>query len=1307
MSEAVERLFDFWEMFEIFSNLPEVEMLNEKGEKASASLINKRLKTGKNEIYREPNMAWKKRYNSANIIKEKQFFFCQSQLGVTKKDKIIEKIIKKLGITIQKNTEEYDHIENDWLYLFSVVANSENMIIGIPQDGASDNEDNVEKTEASYLAVKIKPFWFYLSKFLNNEKKQLSAKYIMNDIQEFNERFTEKFGSYYNDYNYWIIDTSFVIKLAGFWKSEKNPFLFYIEKRNEKGNHNLKVVVYDGVIKELDTLKDMGGKGEPEEIENRKKYARRGLGWIEELQEKCEKNVETIYYTHRLFDDDRSKVEFDGFHRKLKPESKIDDVDKAVIRISKYAINKFSPDQVILLTTDTTMKLWASELGIFSTGLLPHVYERKQKGLSEDIAKEMITFSLQWLKLDDLLGLTADDFEYPIVSSGKIIDKKYLFSEVDRYINEPPSFFISELELAKNNFGKNITLKHYIKGNPKSRKLNKDTERMILSPENIPPARWLSESWAKPFFNQALALSEVYRKFLRQDESGIASVNGPPGTGKTTILRDIIANIVTHRAYYLAKDIIDGRKILEKSDSAFGKIYRFSNRRLCDYNVVVASSNNNAVENISKELPLIDKVAEYKDKLADEPILAYFADCMQDSEKGARYWSPISVALGKKENLNKVKRNYIKKLGLMLKYLGKTEYEFKSKSEKEKKEAREKSEKLKALINSINLKQYAEDFLKLHNEIESIKRLIPFDKLIESESYSLKDYYESENRQFEIVSDEYMKLKDKANLLRSELHEISKRARKKTIDIENYKQSNRFSLRLSKIPILKSLTFVKKTLEEIQQLEEQASSLTKQKRQFENEAEELKDRLSFNEDMFYSKKQIKNQAARLFKSLRIDNLDDRESDILSVPNAIYNYPDKEKQLFTPYAQENFEQKRKELFFKALKLHYAFVLKNREKIKDNIDHFFAVLSNENGVFKKVKESGVGVVSDFWTAFSFVTPVISTTFHSVTNMFAVLDKPNTIGFAIIDEAGQGIPYYAAGLLMRAVRAIVVGDPLQIEPVVKMPASLRDALAKGLNAKEIANGLDLQNEGMIVPGMEHAIQVSGRGYIDTSVQVLADRASSVQSVIKRDNYEIPIGMPLRIHFRCKEPAFGIANAIAYSNTMIHGKKTETKGKGIYVNVDTNNTGWLSKNISADEIKMARKFLEKYKNRLSDVYVISPFVGIKDSKVRKELMNIENIGTIHTFQGKENKIVIIILGGATDGAIKWATRKPNLLNVAITRSQEQVIVIGNKNRWSENGGEMANQIFTLLDYQPFPQDLFLQGEEEVNLMRGSLQKI
>ena len=105
-------------------------------------------------------------------------------------------------------------------------------------------------------------------------------------------------------------------------------------------------------------------------------------------------------------------------------------------------------------------------------------------------------------------------------------------------------------------------------------------------------------------------------------------------------------------------------------------------------------------------------------------------------------------------------------------------------------------------------------------------------------------------------------------------------------------------------------------------------------------------------------------------------------------------------------------------------------------------------------------------------------------------------------------------------------------------------------------------------------------------------------------------------------------------------------------------------------------------YKDRFKDVYIISPFVGITFDDVKRKFKGVPkgNVETVHTFQGKENKIVIILLGGQRDGAIKWATRKPNLLNVAVTRSKEEIVIVGDIEKWMKNGGDMFKRIVGLL---------------------------
>lgn len=72
------------------------------------------------------------------------------------------------------------------------------------------------------------------------------------------------------------------------------------------------------------------------------------------------------------------------------------------------------------------------------------------------------------------------------------------------------------------------------------------------------------------------------------------------------------------------------------------------------------------------------------------------------------------------------------------------------------------------------------------------------------------------------------------------------------------------------------------------------------------------------------------------------------------------------------------------------------------------------------------------------------------------------------------------------------------------------------------------------------------------------------------------------------------------------------------------------------------------------------------------------KNIGTVHTFQGKEAATVILCLAASNvrnkSGGIRWINSKPNLINVAITRAKRHLFVIGNYKDWG--GGEVTEEL-------------------------------
>lgn len=217
------------------------------------------------------------------------------------------------------------------------------------------------------------------------------------------------------------------------------------------------------------------------------------------------------------------------------------------------------------------------------------------------------------------------------------------------------SFFIKDLEKIIANYNEKTlpkAFKQYLEGslNNYSERINVfndiDILKTNLLPSNIPDGCWPSEYTLS--LMQQFAVNTIFNELNDENQAGLFSVNGPPGTGKTTLLRDIIAPIIVTRAKELLK--------IETPSKAFKKIgeieatNKFTSfiyepiKSITNGGIVIASSNNGAVENISKELPLKKEVSEiYSNKIS------YFKDVAEGCIHKDN-WGIISAVLGNKEN---------------------------------------------------------------------------------------------------------------------------------------------------------------------------------------------------------------------------------------------------------------------------------------------------------------------------------------------------------------------------------------------------------------------------------------------------------------------------------------------------------------------------------------------------------------------------------------------------------------------------------------------------------------------------------
>ena len=141
------------------------------------------------------------------------------------------------------------------------------------------------------------------------------------------------------------------------------------------------------------------------------------------------------------------------------------------------------------------------------------------------------------------------------------------------------------------------------------------------------------------------------------------------------------------------------------------------------------------------------------------------------------------------------------------------------------------------------------------------------------------------------------------------------------------------------------------------------------------------------------------------------------------------------------------------------------------------------------------------------------------------------------------------------------------------------------------------------------------------------------------------------------------------------------------------------LQEQLDKEEAEILKKLIkdkiEKNSKLKDEIFVISPFKnvanelakelkkfdGIKFTKYDKNKKPI-NVGTVHTFQGKEAKIVYFVMGAdfKSKGAASWAVSKPNIINVAVTRAKEEFYVIGNSKLYKSIGTN-AGKMIELID--------------------------
>lgn len=761
--------------------------------------------------------------------------------------------------------------------------------------------------------------------------------------------------------------------------------------------------------------------------------------------------------------------------------------------------------------------------------LIYHRYRDEKVKIKEDNKNEDLSQLNQSFYLDDL-KIIMDE-----VASGIYGKNNSMQKDILDYIIEP---FVRENKLNDIlGIDKRIDIRN-----------NQNELNQWLNIKNAPLGKWPSKFM--PSLMQQVAINIAISNNI--DLRKMFSVNGPPGTGKTTLLKEIIADNIVKRAELLARyeksddafmegAFEDGHLKENGYDNYFYKYYQFKDEELIRYGMLVASCNNAAVENITKELPDGESIcnslnSDSKKNNSEEILDLDLVKSMFDLSQ-VKSSENFRVKNSEDDGYTSIKKPDI--------YFSWLAHRLLTGDESEKIEFTEWGLISAPMGKSQNIKQYCyhvlnpliEEFIKTNNKRD--ERQYKYD-MIRNEFTNQLEKVRRIQKDIEKVYDLKTNLnltiskldieKDKLNSIIEDYKKKIIDIKKKIINLENKldettlrydnetKVANKLSIekleKLSEIANNKehidSLTQEIISLEDklrlldkifalfgltcervnqITRLREEQEKLFLKEYQYKASLEDIEQKILEHDELLISlnesisklvgEKEInKNEIQKFEKSIQQNN-DLMEVVLNKIEVAIAQYNKcmedvklrmnvLDEEFWTKYKSSDINQKaiahgqnpwmtfeynreREKLFYLALQVHKEFILTSK-CCRDNYCNLAMMWGNRNNSEKETvyysKRDREKSYKHLLNSLFLFTPVMSTTFASVHNFLEDIKDAGTLGTLIIDEAGQAPPQVAIGAMHRFQKAIIVGDPKQVEPVVTDDAdSLKEVFTNSI--------------------------------------------------------------------------------------------------------------------------------------------------------------------------------------------------------------------------------------------------------------------
>ena len=778
-----------------------------------------------------------------------------------------------------------------------------------------------------------------------------------------------------------------------------------------------------------------------------------------------------------------------------------------------------------------------------------------------------------------------------------------------------------------------FVLENYLTGKADFTEISHNLELLnsILKLNNIPDGRWPSTINHKLNMMQQVAVNLVLN-----ENKAIHAINTPPGTGKMTVLKDIIAGLVVQRAEKMVtfKEPEDAFEHLGMIDIKGETLHRYElSSLLKGYGVVVATEDEEAALGLTKKLGKGQEIIHGIDRFAPgeqsygelvremnlfPEYVRYLVEKAPNSSRQHLlndYWGLFSLPLGKAELTNQV---FERMLGGLTLEDGTDVHSLYQQLKNE------------GFIQR-NWEQACGDFAATKAEIVA-------------EEAKIKRHWE--------VTEQIGPLAAKVKVAEENTREAISLMAENTRGLE--KNLNRLKDVQEKIRLLPKPTWFKQLIwkitgkknELLAHYHSEISELTKQKAMFELVRVNLVKKI---EELEYNQKMAKSEFASARHFSRSLGLHFEKNEYQTIKSDRHR-EETERQKTVPWLTKKLNYLRGKYFIQGLVIHKLFNQSNSTKIYSAL----TVLKKRQQLnLDNPKEQALLLES--WKIFHLLIPVVSTNLASLGELYAGLG-PGSIDYLLIEQGNNQSPQAGVGGMWRAKQVVVLGDESQEFPV----KLFSDTLFKNVAATNKLTSSYLS--------------------ATSSLQHLASLASAYGTTKTTGQR---LGIPLWVQRRCLNPMFEITNQLSYEGKLIQGVPAIIAKQGQVSWIDSQGVA-IKEQYVLEQSEALLNALTHTK-RLQDILVLTPFKTVAEETRNylrqhaeafshysiKEVEGWleESVGTVANLQTKGRSSLYFICGTdeKNDEDANWSCQDSNLLTMAISQAKKELVMIGDYQRFKE----------------------------------------